>query len=604
MKKIISIILVIAMTLSLAACDSNTSETPKESGNQSEVENIADAYKEGTYTGRAQGHNGPVTVEVTVDKDSIKSVVLKESSESNGLGNVAFDKISTNVVDGQSLKVDAASGATVSSHAFVAAIKDALTQAEADISALAAKDYQKETLESQVIDTDVVVLGSGAAGISAAIEAAENGAEVVVLEKLTVTGGSTRTSSGMVVVGGSKLQEEAGIEDSVEDLKNYWLDRGEGNVDEEMVIYVAEHANDALDFLLESGINYTPEGIVFSGTAEVPRAHIPPTFGIEFMDMLIERAEKAGVKIYTETKAEELIQDGNEIVGVKATNNGRDITVNAKAVIIATGGFDHNEELKAKYSPDAVGAWAVSAPQNNGDGLLMGMDVGADTVFKGGVVGWKVVNPAYGHTTEVGRPLYGLPNLVVDEKGDRFIDESEDYPFLFKAMAKNGGDKFYFLFDSAAEDTVQIEAVTSTVKSLEAAVEAKVAYKADTIEELAQVSGLENLVESVNGYNAIVEKGIDEEFGRDVKTVKALEVGPFYVLQSQRATLASFGGLKVNLASEVLDKDGNAIPGLYAAGEVANGDFFSDIYPASGSSISMAVIFGREAGISAAEYIK
>lgn len=603
MKKLISIILVFAMVLGLAACSSNAPKSPSDSDNPPK-DTAAGVFKEGTYTGTAQGHNGPVTVEVTVDKNSVKSIALKESAETNGIGDVAFDKVSKNIIDGQTLNIDSVSGATISSVAVLSAVKDALAKTGADISALSANKYDKSKGENQTIDTDVVVIGSGGAGISAAIEAAEGGAKVVVLEKLARTGGSTRTSSGMVVVGGSKLQEEAGIEDSVENLKNYWLERGEGNVDEEMVIYAAEHANDALDFLIESGINYNPQGIVFSGTADVPRAHIPPTYGVEFMDLLIERAEKAGVKIYTETKAEELIKDGDKVVGVKASQNGADFIVNAKAVIIATGGFDHNEELKAKYSPDAVGAWAVSAPQNTGDGLIMGMEAGADTVFKGGVIGWKVVNPAYGHTTNVGRPIYGLPNLIVDKNGDRFADESEDYPFLFKSMVTNGSEKFYFVFDSDAGDTVQLEATTATIQSLEAAVKAGVAYKADSIEELENVSGLTNLPESVNEFNATIEIGKDEQFGRDVSTMKTIGVGPFYALQCQKATLGSFGGLKINIAGEVLDKDGNAIPGLYAAGEVANGDFFSDIYPASGSSISMCVIFGREAGKSAAEYIK
>lgn len=603
MKKLISIILVFAMVLGLAACSSNAPKSPSDSDNPPK-DTAAGVFKEGTYTGTAQGHNGPVTVEVTVDKNSVKSIALKESAETNGIGDVAFDKVSKNIIDGQTLNIDSVSGATISSVAVLSAVKDALANTGADISALSANKYDKSKGENQTIDTDVVVIGSGGAGISAAIEAAEGGAKVVVLEKLARTGGSTRTSSGMVVVGGSKLQEEAGIEDSVENLKNYWLERGEGNVDEEMVIYAAEHANDALDFLIESGINYNPQGIVFSGTADVPRAHIPPTYGVEFMDLLIERAEKAGVKIYTETKAEELIKDGDKVVGVKASQNGADFIVNAKAVILATGGFDHNEELKAKYSPDAVGAWAVSAPQNTGDGLIMGMEAGADTVFKGGVIGWKVVNPAYGHTTNVGRPVYGLPNLIVDKNGDRFADESEDYPFLFKSMVANGSEKFYFVFDSDARDTVQLEATTATIQSLKAAVEAGVAYKADSIEELEKVSGLTNLAESVNEFNAAIEIGKDEQFGRDVSTMKTIGVGPFYALQCQKATLGSFGGLKINIAGEVLDKDGNAIPGLYAAGEVANGDFFSDIYPASGSSISMCVIFGREAGKSAAEYIK
>lgn len=597
-KKLLSALMASALTLSLVACGDNSESA------RTETESLNISYEAGTYQGSATGHSGPVTVEVTVTEEDITDIEVVESNESSGLGDVAFDKVSTRVLEGQTLDIDVASGATISSHAFKSAIEDALTEAGANLDALAAVAFEEEVAEAQEIDTEIVVIGSGAAGITAAIEAAENGADVVILEKLSVTGGSTRLSSGMVVVGGSELQAEAGIEDSIDNLKEYWLERGEGNVDEEMVTYVADNANDALDFLMESGISYNSEGVIISGTTETPRAHIPPTFGREFMDKLVERAEAAGVEIYTETKAEELLQNGEEIVGVKATQNGADLIVNAQAVIVATGGYDNNEELKAEYAPDAVGAWAVSAAQNTGDGLVMGMDVGADTVFKNGVIGWKVVSPVYNHTTNIGSPIYGLPELIVDLDGDRFANESEDYPFLFNEMVDNGDEQFYFIFDSAAEETEQIEATTSTVDSLEEAVEAGVAYKADTIEELAELANLTNLPAALEAYNAIPENGEDTEFGRDPNTVTPLEVGPFYALQTQKATLGTFGGLKVNVDSEVLSTDGNAIPGLYAAGEVANGDFFSDIYPASGSAISMSVVFGREAGINASEYVK
>ncbi len=606
MKKIVSILLVIVMIFSLSACSSGTKndDATNNEGNTNEISTEA-LFKEGTYIGIANGHNGPLTVELTVDMSTIKSIVLKENVETKGIGDVAFEKISNAVIEGQTLKVDAASGATVSSAAVKLAIKDALTQAGADINALSTKEYKGATYEGQTIDTDVVVVGSGAAGISAAIEAAEGGAKVIVLEKLARNGGSTRTSSGMVVIGGSAFQAEAGINDSVQALEDYWLERGEGNVDEEMVTYAAEHANDALQFLVDSGINYSPEGIVFSGTADVRRAHIPPTYGVEFMDRLVERAESLGVEIYTETPVEQLLQDeNNNIVGVVASHNGAEFIVNSKAVIIASGGFDHNEELKAEYTPDAVGAWAVSAPQNTGDGLIMGIDAGADTVFKGGVIGWKVVSPVYGHTTSIGLPIYGAANLIVDSTGDRFIDESKDYPFLFHAMVENGSDKFYYIFDSNAGDTTTLEASAATIQSLEKAVEAGVAYKSDTIEGLAKASGLENLTNTIESFNSAIEIGNDENFGRDTNSMNTIEVGQFYALQLQKATLGTFGGLKVNIAGEVLDKSGYSIPGLYAAGEVANGDFFGDTYPASGSSISMCVVFGREAGKSAAEYIK
>ena len=564
---------------------------------------MAPATKPGAYTETVRGNNGPLSIQAVFGTGRIADIKLVSSAETSGIGDVAFSKVRERVLATQSFNVDSVSGATITSSAVKYALRKAAKDAGYDSSSFSAK-FAAKIPAPQSIVADVAVLGSGGAGMAAAIEAARAGAKVVVLEKLGRTGGSSRTSSAMILVGGSKLQKEAGISDSTEALKKYWLDRGEGKVDKAMVEFAADKANDELQFLMDMGVGYSSKLILQSGTATVNRAHIPPAYGAELMDRMSETAKALGIEVYTDTRATSLILDGGKIVGVKALREGGDFTVKAKAVVIATGGFDHNADMVAKYSPKAVGAWAVSAPQNTGDGIEMGMAVGADTVFKGGVIGWKVVNPAFGHTTMEGRPIYGLANLVVDAGGKRFTDESEDYPFFFDAMASNGSSQFFYIYDSGADKTETLEAVTSTLQSLDAAVKAGVAYKADSIQDLAAAASIPGLQSSVGQFNGAIAAGKDAAFGRDVTTMKRIGQGPFYALRCQRATLGSFGGLKIDLKGEVLDKSGKAIPGLFAAGEVANGDFFSDVYPASGSSLGMAIIFGREAGKSAAAAIK
>lgn len=233
----------------------------------------------------------------------------------------------------------------------------------------------------------------------------------------------------------------------------------------------------------------------------------------------------------------------------------------------------------------------------------MALALGADTVFKGGFIGWKVGTPAYDHTTAIGAPVYGAANLIVNESGERFGNEALDYPFVYNAMQEDGSDRFYWLFDSGDNETQDlVNNVSNTVANLELGVEAGVVYKAETLEELAEISGLTHLTESVASYNEAIEKGVDEAFGRDVSTMTPIVNGPFYAIVSQRATLGTFGGLNTNITGEVVDENEQAILGLYAAGEVANGEFFPQIYPASGSSISMCVVLGKEAGKSAAAY--
>ena len=215
----------------------------------------------------------------------------------------------------------------------------------------------------------------------------------------------------------------------------------------------------------------------------------------------------------------------------------------------------------------------------------------------------KVVSPAYGHTTAVGAPIYGAANLIVNEQGDRFGDESLDYPFLYDEMVADGSETFYFIFDSGDKETKDlVNNVSDTVNNLELGVEAGVAFKAETLEELAEVSGLADLAQTVEKYNAAIEAGTDEEYGRDTATMIPIQNGPFYALQCKKDILGTFGGLNTNMTGEVVDAEDNAIPGLYAAGEVANGEFFPKMYPSSGLALGEAVLFGREAGKSAAAY--
>lgn len=223
----------------------------------------------GTYTGIAEGHGGPMEVAVTVDEDTIQSVEVTKETETKGIGDVAIEKVTAAILANQNVDVDTVTGCTISANAVRLAAAAALEQAtEGDLSKLKSTELKEATAHPLSMETDVVVIGSGAAGLSAAITAAQNGAKVIILEKLPRTGGSTRTSSGMVVAGGSAVQVEGGIEDSIEDLKAYWLERGEGNVDEDMVSFAAEQAPESLRFLMDNGVTYLPDGITSSGTTD------------------------------------------------------------------------------------------------------------------------------------------------------------------------------------------------------------------------------------------------------------------------------------------------------------------------------------------------
>ena len=600
MKKICKGLLSFLMVLSVSACSTNNNEsTPSV-----EATSSAASYKAGTYTGTGTGHGGDITVSVTLSDSAIENIEVTESNETSGFGDVAAEHIISEILENQSLNVDAVSGCTISALGIRNAIDNALESAEVDVKALKAVAKKEVETKDETLDTDIVVVGSGAAGLTAAYEAANAGQKVTIVETLARNGGATRTSSGMIVAGGTDLQKEAGIEDSVENLKEYWMERGEGQVNEEFVNYVAETINDALDLFLDLGVSYNSSLILQSGTATINRAHMPSGAGAELCDKLVEADEKLGVEILTETTAKSLSKDdeGN-ITGVNCSTKNGTLTVNAKAVILATGGYGASEEMLEKYSPNAAGAWNCSAPKNDGSGINMGIEVGADTTFKGGFIGWKVCTPLYDHTTAVGAPVYGAANLIVNTDGDRVGNEALDYPFVYNGWQEDGSDAFYYIFQSGNGETKDlVNNVSDTIANLELGVEAGVCYKADTLEELAEVSGLKDLVSTVETFNNAVDSGVDEEFGRDTSTMIKIENGPFYALHAQRAILGTFGGLKTQVTGEVLNTEGNVINGLYAAGEMANGEFFPVIYPASGSSISECVTLGREAGRSAAAY--
>ena len=603
MKKLIKAAVAVVMALAMTACSSTASSAPASSAGSAEE---TSAYTAGTYTGVGQGKMGDITVEVTVSDTEITDIQVVSSNESSGLGDVAAATVIDEVLANQSLDVDQVTGATLSRMGVLAAVKDALTQAGADVAALAKVPAVKKTGTAQTIDTDVVVIGSGGAGMTAALEAAYAGAKVTVLEKMSYIGGSTRLSSAMLVVGGSKLQEEAGIEDSVDNLKAYWMERGEGGVNEEWVNYVAENVNDAMEWFINLGVNYSSQLILQSGTATINRAHMPFESGRELMDRLVEEAEKNNVEILTDTTATELIIDENgTVTGVVADNLGETVTVNAKSVVIATGGFAASQEKLGQYSPKAVGSLYVGAVGCTGDGIDLGLSAGADTVFKGGYIGWKAVTIAYDHTHPIGAPVYGAQNLIVDSKGNRVGNEVLDYPFVYEAQVANGDDTFYAIFQTENGETVDLVGnQSSTIPNLELGVEAGVCYKADTLAELAAVSGMENIEATVATFNAAAEAGEDKEFGRDASTMEPVVSGPFYALQWKKGLLGTFGGLKTNLSGEVLSTEGTAISGLYAAGEVANGEFFNQLYPASGSAMDVVVVLGREAGKAAAANAK
>lgn len=452
---------------------------------------------------------------------------------------------------------------------------------------------EEEKSEEPIVEEyDVVVVGGGAAGLAASIEAAEAGAKVALVEKLSFVGGSTILSGGIVYGTGSDMQKEAGIEDSVEELVQYWSDRADGLNDKEFLTFVAERSGGTINWLVDLGVEFA--GPTPAGTSPVPRAHNCTTQGTGLVKPLEAHAKLKGVEIFLETKAEKLItNDNNEVIGIVAVDKDqKEITFNSKAVILATGGFDRNIDLVKKYAPVEEGHATFVGAGNTGDGLKMALDVNADIVGNGGVIGFRTVEGEPAYTTDVCLLMW-MPYLYVNLDGQRFLNETLDYPLFYEELIKQREQVSYLIFDG-----------NTYTEALDKAVEKGVAFVSETLEDLAEQAGInaENFVATVENYNKMIENGKDTEFGKDLTGHKAINTAKYYALKVVPATLGTLSGIKVNLDSQVIDTDGNVIPGLYAAGEVANGMFFNKVYPASGTSIQMCLTFGRVAGQNAAMY--
>lgn len=459
---------------------------------------------------------------------------------------------------------------------------------------LAAGCAPKPPAEEEGVTTreaDVVVVGSGAAGLAAAIEAADAGAKVILLEKLPLVGGSTLLSGGIVYGAETPGQERAGIEDSAEDLAAYWLERAEGDADEDLIRLVAERSGETIAWLEELGVEFAPP--VPAGTSPVPRAHrTKEGRGAGLIGPVEKAARDRGVEILLETPAKKLLTDeGGAVIGVEAqTKDGETLRIKAKAVVLATGGFDRNKELVAQYSPQAADHITYVAAGNTGDGLVMAREVGADIVAKGGIIGFRGVAENIPYTHPVGGLIF-TPSLYVDSKGKRFVNEAIDYPLFYNAMVENGDEAFYLIFDA-----------NNYVEALEEGLELGVVFKGSTLAELAEAAGIDpaGLEETVAEYNRCAAAGEDPAFGKDPALLAPITEPDFYALKVVPATLGTMGGPRINVKTQVLDTSGNPIPGLYAAGEVANGQFYKDTYPASGTSIQMSFTLGRIAGREAA----
>ena len=528
---------------------------------------LAEGATDGEYTVTSPGFYGDLNVTVMIEGGAISDIVVKDCPETPELGGKAIDIMTMEMIDNNTSGVDSVSGATVTSAYFRMAVNEALKQANAP-EAMTAKVAAPEKT-SEALECDVLVMGSGTAGLSAAIAAAEAGANVLVIEKQDIPGGSAVTSAGIVYAPVDESDKAAMVQ--------YYMDRAEGNANEELLTFYADNALDTIAWLESLGVQWLMT--VPAGTAPEPRARFSMTAegvgmtGAALVNPMLEKLNALGVEVLCGVRGTELlVGDDGAITGAKAEGKTADYEITAKSVILATGGFDASKEMKAKYSPVAENDFPLSSKGNVGDGINMGMAIGAATEFKGGVIGFDFVD---GSLPASGMNAVAMYCSSYVQPDGTFVSKVIDYPITYTAIKELGVDHFYGLYDAAGAETA------------EAAVAVGFGWKGDTVETLAEATGMDA---------AKLADAIEQD--------PDLKEAPYYAVMVKPTTIGSMGGLVIDVDARVLKADGAPIPGLYATGEVANGGFYNVEYPASGSSLSLGMTFGLEAGRNAAEYVK
>ena len=601
----------------------------------------SDAGVSGDFTGTAKGFGGDVSVTLTLTDGAITGCTAEGKDETQGVGSEAIAKMPGEIAESGSIAVDGVSGATVTSTAIKEAAAAALTAAGLNPDDYKTAVENNATAEDSTVDADVVVVGAGGAGMTAAITAAGEGKSVVILESQSMVGGNSVRATGGMNAGKTVYQDEnefgesAGVEKSLKTAAEKYADNetitalaktvseqwaayqanptgyfdsvelmeldtmigGKGINDPELVETLCANSADAIDWLDEHGI--TLHNVSSFGGASVKRIHRPVnaegktvSVGSYMIPLLQENCEKAGVKMMLDTTATEILTDANgAAVGVKATGaSGETVTVNAKAVVLASGGFGANLDMVVKYKPELKGFMTTNAPGIQGQGIEMAQAIGAATVDMDQIQ----IHPTVEANTAalITEGLRGDGAILINEEGQRFIDEVGTRDVVSAAEIAQTGSYSWLVVDQAMVDASSV---------IQGYIKKGYTVTGATYEELGKAMGVDAaaFAETMEKWNGYVEAKNDPDFGR-TSFANPLNTAPYYAVKVTAGVHHTMGGLKINANTEVLNEKGEVIPGLFAAGEVTGGVHGANRL--GGNAVADFTVFGRIAGAAASDY--
>ncbi|MBA9084956.1 urocanate reductase [Fontibacillus solani] len=585
-SKLLSILLVVCLMFTLAAC-SGKNATPTDSNGTKVVEGVG------------QGKHGDIKVKVSFADNKITDIEVVEQKENEVLAEPVYTQLKQNVISANSPDVDAISGSTVTSEGYLQAIQDAITKSGITLASVGAASNAGADKEEAEQTYDVVIIGAGGAGFSAAIEAKKAGANVVLLEKMPTVGGNTLISGGEMNAPNNWVQQNLGITDDTADLFYEDTLKGGDNLGSpEMVRILADNALASAEWLRdEIKVEFLPDHLFQFGGHSRKRALIPVGHtGAELITKLKAKTDEEKITIKTNMKAESLITDEQgRVTGVSATTgSGNKITFHAnKGVIIATGGFGSNVEMRKKYNPELDEKYlSTDTPGTTGDGIIMAEALGAKLTNMESIQTYPVCNPETGVISLVADSRFDGA-ILINQEGERFVEELERRDVISKAiLAQTGGYTYQFWNQKIADIGKTIEVHQDEYDML---VKQGLLHKADTIEEAADFFkvDVDTLKETIQKVNEYAKTGDDLDFHHRGGLV-SLETGPYYIQKAVPSVHHTMGGLVIDEKTRVINEKGEIIPGLYAAGEVTGVIHGSNRL--GGNAIADIFTFGRIAG--------
>lgn len=550
------------------------------------------AYIAGTYVANVQGMAGKFDVTVTVSDERIESIEIGENKETTMVGTEAIRILPQRIVENQSLQVDAIAGATVTSNAILLGVRSCIEQAGGDLAALGAVPVELETYADKKHEADILIVGGGMAGISAAIAAHQNGGDVILIDEKEYLGGNSVLSTGTFIFGGTSVQAAVGIEDDADSFYNWAIENSGNRKDPVQVAMIAYHGQEYIDFLAALDVHFNEKKVNSTDGSTINRGHaISPNIGTA-VSTLVGKMEDMGIDIRYATHAYDLIVNENgAVIGVKATDaEGGNVEYYANHVVLASGGWgDNNEMIVENWGEEYDGLVYGGAKGMDGTMLNVAVGLGAATV--------DMDDPHIDATLEITRGLTITTNvlrncggiLVRQSTGERFADEVSNHSEIAAAIMHDLGDPYYYeIFDDDA--LTYSEAVTTKIQAY---FDMEITQHYNSVEEMAEGLNLDAdaLQKTIDDYNAAVRGEKEDAFGR-VKFIAEMDA-PFHVMKVANGVACTTGGLKVDEQMRVVKEDGSVIDGLYAIGEISGG---YRVHYVGGDSMSHSGVSGMLIG--------